>query len=150
MEWFNLYGLLLVLVMLIPNMVFALTRRGRFQNHFQNKTVLLLEQAGRFGCMGFMTVQIPPLCLGFWFSAGRNVYLVLGGILLLLYLLGWIFLWNAESLKKAILLSILPSLLFLESAILTGNFPLLAAASLFAPCHVAVSFRNAVFEAKKG
>ena len=49
MSWFNVYGLIYVLVILIPNLVFAMRCKDGFVNRWQNKTVETLEQIGRFG-----------------------------------------------------------------------------------------------------
>ena len=46
----------------------------------------------------------------------------------------------------ALALSILPSVLFLESGILRCYFPLIAAALLFAPCHILISYKNAAMK----
>lgn len=45
--------------------------------------------------------------------------------------------------RKSLALSILPSILFLESGILSLNYPLIAAAVIAAPCHIAISALNA-------
>ena len=71
------------------------------------------------------------------------MYLVTGALLVLLYLGGWAVFWREDSLRKSLTLSVLPSLLFLESAVLMRHIPLLIAAVLFAPCHILISCRNA-------
>lgn len=45
---------------------------------------------------------------------------------------------------KSLFLSIVLSILFLESGIVTGNVLLLLFEVLFAPCHILISVRNAV------
>lgn len=91
-----------------------------------------------------MFVSIPGLCKGWLFDGAKNVYLIVGAVLVGLYVLGWIVFWNESSVRKALALSILPSLLFLESGILTRNYPLVVGAAIFAPCHIAISYMNAV------
>ena len=44
---------------------------------------------------------------------------------------------------RALALSILPSILFLFSGIMTRSVLLTIAALLFAPAHIAISYRNA-------
>ena len=139
----NYYGLLFVGVILIPNIIFAATHKDGFDNIYQNKVVVLLEQIGRFGCFGFEILQIPFLCKGYWLSSGETAYIIIGSILVLLYCLGWIVFWKESSLRKAIILSVLPSLLFLESGILTVNIPLIFLAVIFAFCHITISVKNA-------
>ncbi len=149
MDVFQFWGLLFVALLLAPNLIFARTHPDGFANCHVSKTLETLEQIGRFGCFGLMIFQLPGLCPGYWFPGAQTVYLAAGGALLLLYELGWIVFWRESSLRKALVLSILPSLLFLESGIVTGNAPLTAAALLFAPCHILISCRNAVAQAGK-
>ena len=42
-RYINLWGLLWVVAILIPNMIFAMTCREGFVNHYQNKVVEALE-----------------------------------------------------------------------------------------------------------
>lgn len=49
-RYFNLYGLIFVIVILIPNIVFSITCKDGFENCYQNRLVEILEQIGRFGC----------------------------------------------------------------------------------------------------
>lgn len=141
---FNLIGLCFVILLLVPNLVFAYTHRDGFQNLYHNRTVESLEQIGRFGCFVLEFLEIPVLCQGELFPGGYTVYLAAGGTLVALYLLGWVIFWKENSLRKSLVLSVLPSLLFLTSGLLTQNFPLLAFALLFAPCHIIISVKNAM------
>ena len=143
MNWFNIYGLVMVAVIMIPNIIFALKCRDGFENRFKNRLVEALEQVGRFGCFGFMIFNIPGLCLG-WCSVGaRTVYLIVDAVLVLLYCLIWIICFKKSSVFRALALSILPSVLFLFSGILMRSVPLTAAAVIFAPCHILISYQNA-------
>lgn len=144
MKWLNWDGLLFVAVILVPNIVFAATNADGFVNKFSNKKLEVLEQIGRFSCFLFMFISIPGLSKGWLFSSAKKAYLIAGAVLVGLYVLGWVVFWNESSVRKALALSILPSLLFLESGILTRNYPLIAGAVLFAPCHIAISYMNAV------
>ena len=46
-KYLNYWGLILVIVILIPNIVFAITCKDGFENRYQNKLVESLEQIGR-------------------------------------------------------------------------------------------------------
>lgn len=54
MNWINFYGLAFMLVIMIPNIIFASINKDGFQNLWKNKFVEVLEQIGRMGCFGFM------------------------------------------------------------------------------------------------
>ena len=148
-KWFNVYGLIFVAVILIPNVIFAMKCRDGFVNKWNNRLVEALEQIGRFGCFFLMIVNIVPLCGGFWSAAAKTAYCAASAGLTALYLFGWIVFWREDSMAKALLLSILPSLLFLESGVLMRNYPLILAAVIFAPCHILISAKNAARKAGK-
>ncbi len=142
-DWINFYGLLFVIIILLPNIVVALTQREIFENKYHNRTALILEQAGRFGCMTFMVVKIPGPHMDL-FSGAETVYICLSFTLVLLYCLGWILLRRESSVRKALVLSIIPSVLFLESGILTLSIPLIVFSIIFSVCHILISYKNAV------
>lgn len=149
MRWFNGWGLLWIATIMLPNIVFALTHKDGFENLWQNRAVEALEQIGRFGCFFLMIVNIVPLCGGFWSADAKTAYCAVSAGLAALYLFGWIVFWREDSMAKALTLSILPSLLFLESGVLMRNYPLILAAVIFAPCHILISAKNAARKAGK-
>ncbi len=142
-DWINFYGLLFIIIILLPNIIDALTQREIFENKYQKRPVLMLEQAGRFGCMVFMAVRIPGLYMDL-FPGAETVYLCLSLTLVLLYCLGWILLRRESSVRKALILSIIPSVLFLESGILTVSIPLVVFSIIFSVCHILISYKNSV------
>lgn len=145
-KYVNFWGLVFVVIILIPNIVFAMTCKDGFENRYQNKLVETLEQIGRFGCFFSMFIMIPYMNKGYWFQQGKMIYLILGFLLVSLYCLGWIVFWKENSVRKSLYLSIVPSLLFLESGVLSGNILLLIFAVIFAPCHILISYWNAVLK----
>lgn len=143
-KYLNYWGLIFIVVILIPNIVFAITCKDGFENRYKNKLVGYLEQIGRFGCFISMFLIIPFMNKGYWFRQGKTVYLILGVIHVILYCLGWIAFWKENSIRKSLYLSIIPSLLFIESGIISGNILLLIFAVIFAPCHILISYMNAI------
>lgn len=142
MEWFNLAGLIFVVVLLIPNIIYAATNKDGFAGEFHNKLVETGEQIGRFGCFILMFIQPSFVTLGYIYDGAQALYLILGIVLLALYCGGWIVFRKGNSIAKALTLSILPSVLFLESGILTLNIPLIVLSVLFAICHITISYKN--------
>ena len=49
MEWFNVFGLIFIAVIMIPNVVFAIKCKDGFDNKWNNKYVEVTEQVGRLG-----------------------------------------------------------------------------------------------------
>lgn len=143
-KYFNIYGLIFVIIILFPNIIFAYFCKDGFENHYENKLVEIMEQIGRFGCFISMFLVIPFLNKGFWFKSGKIIYVAWGSVLVTLYCIGWIIFWKEDSIKKSLYLSIVPSLFFIESGIISGNFQLLVFAIIFAPCHILISYMNSI------
>ena len=142
-DWFNGYGLLFVAVIMIPNIVFAVKCKDGFQNKWDNRLVETVEQIGRFGCFAFMVVNIPDTWFGWQSDRALTVYLVVDAVLTAAYCLIRIFCFKKSSMFRALALSILPSLLFLFSAVTSRSVLLGIAAVLFAPSHILLSYKNA-------
>ena len=143
MEWCNVFGLIFMAVILIPNILFAVKCKDGFENKWKNRTVETLEQIGRFGCFGFMIFNIPGTWFGWWSDEAFAVYLVVDALLVGLYCLVWIVCFRKTGLFRALALSILPSVLSLFSGIMTRSVLLTISALLFAPAHIAISWQNA-------
>lgn len=143
MEWCNVFGLIFMAVILIPNILFAVKCKDGFENKWKNRTVETVEQIGRFGCFGFMIFNVPGTWFGWWSDEAFAVYLVVDALLVGLYCLVWIVCFRKTGLFRALALSILPSVLFLFSGIMTRSVLLTISALLFAPAHIAISWQNA-------
>ena len=143
MKWFNLYGLIFVAVIMIPNIVFAAKCRDGFENRWNNKFVETAEQIGRFGCFAFMIFNIPGATFGWLFEGAVTLYLITDAALAAAYCLIWIVCFRKSSVFRALALSIIPSVMFLFSGIITGSVLLTAAAIIFAPSHTTISYKNA-------
>ena len=124
MGWFNYYGLVFIVILMIPNVVYAVKNKNGFIGVYHNKRVEFFEQAGRFGCFALMIFNIPYTWVGFWFSYGKEIYLVVNTSSVLAYCLIWIILRNNSDMVKALLLSIIPSLMFVFSGITIASIPL--------------------------
>ena len=143
MKWFNYYGLAIMAVIMLPNIVYFVKHKNDAANAYNNKTVTVLEQIGRYACFVLMIFNIPYTYFGFWFDYALAVYLSVNGGLCLAYLIFWAVCWKRNDLLKALSLSILPSCIFLFSGIVLAYIPLVAFAILFAANHILISCKNA-------
>ena len=143
MEWLNVFGLVMVAVIMIPNILFAMKCKDGFVNKWNNKYVETVEQIGRFGCFGFMIINIPGTWFGWWSDEAFAVYLVVDAVLVTLYCVIWAVCFRKSSVFRALALSIIPSVLFLFSGIMSRSILLTIAAVLFAPSHILISYQNA-------
>ena len=149
MNWINIHGLMIMLAIMIPNMFFAAKNKEGFENLWPNKIVEILEQIGRFGCFGFMVLTIPGCGFGFLSDEAFALYLVIDGILTAIYCFVWIICFKKNSIFRALALSIIPSCLFIISGVLSHYWPLMISSVIFAPCHIAISYKNAALDVKR-
>ena len=143
MGWFNLFGLIIIVVIMIPNTIFAIKCKEGFDNKWSNKTVEIIEQAGRFGCFVFMIINIPGTWLGWRSDEAFALYLITDIVLVMVYCAIWIACFKKSSVFRALALSIIPSVLFLFSGIMSRSVLLIIASVLFAPSHIMISYKNA-------
>lgn len=144
MDWFNYYGLIIIAIIMIPNMVFAIKHKDGFANKYKNKAVEVMEQIGRYACFALMIFNVPYTYLGFWFEHALVVYLTANGVLCLSYLVFWVVCWNRNGKLKALSLSIIPTVIFLFSGVMLANLPLIVFAILFGVNHILLSCKNAL------
>lgn len=143
MNLINFYGLAFMIAIMIPNIIFVISNKNGLQNLWENKFIETLEQIGRIGCFSFMVLIIPKCRFGFSSDETFDLYLIANIVLLAVYYLIWIICFKRNSIFRAFTLSIIPSMVFLESGILSHYTPLIVAAVIFAPCHIAISYKNA-------
>ena len=142
MEWFNIFGCIFIILIMIPNIIFALKCKDGFQNKFNNKFVEVIEQIGRFGCITFMIINIPKTWLGWWSDEVFSIYLIVNIILVLSCYFIWIICFKKNNIFKALMLSIIPSIIFLFSGVMTRSILLIISSLVFTPSHIMISYNN--------
>ena len=143
MDWFNVYGLFFTVIILLPNIVFAVRCKGGFENKWKNRFVIVAEQIGRIGCPAFMIISIPGTAFGWRSDIALALYLIADSLLAALYCAIRIVCFRKNSVFRAFALSVIPSVLFLFSGIMSRSILLTTAAVLFAPSHILISYQNA-------
>jgi hypothetical protein len=126
---------------MIPNVIFAIKEKN-FKSKYHNKAVEIIEQFGRFGSMGLMIFNIPLLEFGYWFNNGKTVYVVLIGVLTVLYCFVWFLYFRKSTMEKAMSLAIIPTIIFLSSGIIQGKVLLIITAILFGIGHIIITYNN--------
>ena len=143
MEWFNVFGLVFIVVIMFPNIVFAVRCKDDFDNKWNNKVIEIIEQIGRFACIGFMIFNVPGTWFGWWSNEAFAIYLIIDFLLISLYCAIWFIFWKKNNVFKALALSIIPSIIFLFSGVMSRSILLIIATILFAPAHILISYKNA-------
>lgn len=139
--WFNYYGLIVVVIIMIPNIVYAIKHTDSAPL-YHNTVAEIFEQVGRYACMALMVFNLPYTWFGFYFPYAKVVYIAVNTLLVFAYCLIWVLLWNRDGLLKSLLLSILPSCVFLFSGAIIASIPLVVFAIVFAATHIFISVKN--------
>ena len=140
-NWINVFGAAFVLLLLVPNVVWALRHRGQ-KNLCENKALNALEQVGRYACIVLM--WLPLLVWEFGFKSETAMALYLAGNLLLVaaYLTVFALHMKKETRERALALALLPACVFLLSGITLRHWLLAGFALLFAIAHLYVTVKN--------
>lgn len=139
--WFNIYGLICLILLLVPNIVYAVKCKDA-TNKCTDKWALFMEQVGRYGSMFFMVFTFGSLTQG-WASVTEFVVYLLGSaVLLLAYWIMWMLYFVGAGMWKSMALAIIPTLLFLIGGITMRNIPAIFLAVVFGIGHIYVTYKN--------
>ena len=139
--WINIFGAVIVGIMLLPNIFFAIKNKN-IENKCKNVFMNGIEQFGRYACVILMWLPLMVGKFSFQSVAEMLLYLFGNGILLLAYLITWGFHVKNPTGKSALVLSVLPSLIFMISGVLLRHWLLFLAAILFGSGHIYVTKQN--------
>lgn len=140
---FNLFCAGIVVLLLIPNLIYALRHKGGGISS-PNRAINLLEQIGRFGCMIFMVVPLGVKGggLGFYSLEGLFIWVIGTALLLLAYYACWGFFAWRPGRKLALALALIPCGIFLLSAVLLRHWVLAVFTGLFTGTHLYIVRHN--------
>lgn len=140
--WLNVFGLVMVILLLVPNIIYAVKFRDT-QNLCKNKVMNILEQIGRYSSMFLMVFNLGIVEFGF---SSINAFLVyyFGSIMfILVYWIIWIIFFVKQSMWNRMALAIIPMLLFLLIGCTLRHVLLIVTGILFGVGHIYVTYVNA-------
>ncbi len=137
--WINLFGGILVVLILIPNIIYAIKFKDE-KNLCTNKIMNIIEQIGRYACILFMWFPLLVWKFGFATSTEMIIYMLLNGLLLIVYWILFFIYMKKRNMGLALSLAIIPSCIFLFSGILLRHWLLVGFACLFAIGHIFVTY----------
>ena len=143
MDWLNVFGLILVILLLIPNIVYAIKVKNQ-KNLCTNKFMNILEQIGRYACMFLMVFHIGIAEFGFGSVGAFLIYSVGNVFLILSYWINWMLYFHKQSFGRQMTLAILPACLFLLSGITMQHYLLIFFGIVFGVGHIYVTCRNRI------
>lgn len=142
-SWLSLFGLILVVLLLIPNIIYAVKTKNQ-PNRCTNRMMNLLEQVGRYGCMFFMVFPIGIAEMGFPSVGAFLMYGFGNAVLMIAYWTIWVLYFHKQTYWKQIALAVLPTCLFLLNGITMRHSLLILFGLIFGIGHIYVTSRNRV------
>ncbi|MCQ2563411.1 MAG: hypothetical protein MJ128_02825 [Mogibacterium sp.] len=137
--WINLFGAIIVLLIIIPNIIYALRKKNETEAPDVPQYLTVCEQTGRYGCIILMWLPLMVWEFGFKSNEEFVIYLFLNGILIIIYYLYWAGYFKQKTLKKGLVLAIIPTTIFLVSALLLRHWLLAFFALLFGFAHIRIT-----------
>ncbi|MBR6229046.1 MAG: hypothetical protein IKQ97_04855, partial [Eubacterium sp.] len=119
--WINIFGAVIVILMLIPNIVYAIKNKGE-KNYCTNLFMNIIEQIGRYACIVLMWLPLLVWKFGFASVFEMILYLACNGIFLAVYWIAFAVYMNRKSLQLALVLAIVPACIFIFSGILLRHW----------------------------
>lgn len=143
MEFFNWYGIPVIAVLLIPNIIFAIVNKEENVNTTPvNRGLKAFEQIGRIATIFFMVFSLGIIGKGFLSDYMRNFWIITTAFLLLFYIVCWIFYYRSRAHVLAMALAIVPSVIFVLTGLLEQDPPLLMFGTVFAIGHIYVTAKT--------
>ena len=139
---FNYFGIIFIIVLLLPNIYASIFKKELFVNKFDDRLLIKLENIGRYLCMILMVINIQDLYGGFKSVEAFVAYLGINIILLGLYYITWFIFYKFQSIYKNMILGIIPSLMFIISGILQNHLLLIISGIVFAYAHLRIIWKN--------
>lgn len=138
--WINLFGAGIVVLMMIPNIIYAARQKQDETQIEVPRGLSACEQVGRYGCIILMWLPLLVWKFGFGSVEEFLIYLVGNGALLLCYYLFWMLYSQKKTLSKAMALAVIPTAIFFLSGILLRHWLLAAFAILFGIAHCTITY----------
>ena len=139
--WINIFGAVIVILMLIPNIVYAVKNKDE-KNLCTDKLMNVLEQIGRYGCIVLMWLPLLVWKFGFGSVEAFLIYMIGNGALLAAYWIVYAFYLRKMKTGLALALAIIPACIFLMSGVLLRHWLLVLFAVIFAFGHIYVTWVN--------
>ena len=140
--WINVCGAVIVVLMLAPNVVYALRHKDE-KNLCENRWMNALEQVGRYASIVLMWLPLLVWEFGFRREAEMLVYFTGNLTLLAAYWAVFAVYMKKKTPCRALALAVLPTCVFLLSGLTLRHWLLVLSAVLFGIGHIYVTLKNA-------
>ena len=140
--WINVFEAVIVVLMLIPNIIYALAHKGE-KNKCTNQLMNVIEQVGRYACIVLMCLPLLVGEFGFYSKFELLLYPFGNGCLLAAYSIVFAFYLKRKTRAGALALAVIPTCIFLQNGVLLRHWLLVGFAVLFGIGHIYVTLKNA-------
>lgn len=134
-DWMNVVGLIIVVLMLIPNVIFTLKCPGEGVSN-DKRMINVLEQVGRYLSIFLMIFPVGASESGFTSIGAFFVYGIGNSVCILAYWVIWMLFFHKRSRWKRIMLSVIPTCIFVMSGITSGQILLVISGIIFGLGHI--------------
>ncbi len=141
-NWINLFGLITIVLMLIPNILYAIKFKGQETKCKCCRSMYILEQVGRYGSMFLMAFNIGIAEFGFASETHFTLYAISNIALLVAYWFVYALYFHKRTNWKSIALAIIPSCVFLIDGIMLRHYLLVSFAIMFAFSHICTTRKD--------
>ena len=141
-NWINIFGLITVVLMLIPNILYAIKFKGQKTKCECCRSMYILEQIGRYGSMFLMAFNIGIAEFGFASEKHFVAYFIANIALLVAYWFVYALYFHKRTNWKSMALAIIPSCIFLIDGILLRHYLLVSFAIMFAFSHICITKKD--------
>lgn len=141
MDWINIFGLIIVVLLLLPNMIYY-SKNKSVDNKCKNKAMNFFEQVGRYGSMFLMVFNIGILEFGFRSKTVFNMWLICIILLISIYWGVWFLYFKKIRILYSMILAIIPSVIFVSQGIILRHWLLLIFGIIFSVSHIYVTYQN--------
>ena len=141
-NWINIFGLITVVLMLIPNVLYAIKFKGQETTCKCCRSIYILEHIGRYGSMFLMAFNIGIAEFGFASDGHFVAYFIANIILLVAYWFVYALYFHKRTNGKSMALAIIPSCIFIIDGILLRHYLLVSFAIIFALSHICITRKD--------
>ena len=147
-NWINIFGAAFVLLMLIPNVIYAVKNKGE-KNACSNRFLTIIEQIGRYACILlmwlplFVWLPISEWEFGFAGVLDMIIYIAGNSALVIAYLVSFAVYMKRRNNALMYILAVIPVCIFLLSGVILRHWLLVGFAILFAAGHICTTHKNA-------
>ena len=140
-DWINIFGLVFVILLLIPNIIYAFKFRSQ-KNKCNNKFMNVLEQIGRYASMFLMVFNIGIAEFGFSSAGAFLLYGFGNAFLMLVYWIVWMLYFYRQDFRKMMLLAVIPVCMFILNGVTLGHVLLIISGVIFGIGHISVTLHE--------